>query len=44
MKQVELAGILGVNKDTIWNWEKERTAPSGELPRKFEEYFGMDVV
>ncbi len=27
LKQVELAGLLGVNTRTIVNWEKDRTRP-----------------
>ncbi len=31
-KQVELAGLLGVDQGTIVNWEKDRTRPrSGEM-------------
>ncbi|HJP12951.1 MAG: helix-turn-helix transcriptional regulator [Nitrospinota bacterium] len=30
LKQVELAKILGVNEDTVRNWERGRTQPSGE--------------
>jgi DNA-binding transcriptional regulator YiaG len=28
LKQVELAKVLGVNEDTVRNWEGERTAPA----------------
>jgi len=40
LKQIELASALGVNEDTVRNWEKGRMRPARGFLRKLEGYFG----
>lgn len=33
LTQVELAQLTGVGRETVGNWENDRTSPDGALPR-----------
>lgn len=38
---VQLAKRLGVSKQTVWQWEANRTQPSPEMYPKLAEVFGI---
>ena len=41
MSQVELAGLLGVTKQSVSNWENDNIQPSIEMLVKIADYFGV---
>ena len=43
LKQVELAGILGVRQNTLSTWETGRYEPDNEMLQKIADYFDVSV-
>ena len=41
LTQAELARIMGVHKQTVYNWEKEQPDLSGEVIIKLATYFNV---
>ena len=44
LKQTDLAKVLGVNKDTIWNREKGKTVPGERYLRRLEGIFEKNFL
>ena len=40
ISQANLAGLLGVSRQTVRNWERGRTAPSGHMAADLLEWLG----
>lgn len=41
LTQVEAAKLLGVSKDSLWNYENGRSFPDVRVVKKMEEVYGI---
>lgn len=47
LNQAQAAKLLGISKDTLWNYENGRTYPDVPVIKKIEEVYGIgynDIV
>jgi transcriptional regulator with XRE-family HTH domain len=47
LTQIQAAELLGVSRDTLWNYENGRTYPDVPVIKKIEEIYGIsynDIV